>query len=220
MSTAGEISPTELYHQLRRREETLTKENFARMRVVAAKLRFFHFPLFARSGEKPTKASQNRTERLGDAEKYAVMLAWLRKCGTSEDRLFILANWLYQEGICEPEDLLGQQGFQPYVTKALAGLSLTDFRQAAIVDTWRPYFEKLLVARKKLAGSKAKLLQMGFDNGAIEATLRKRKPIPAACEWLSVRLAVEPTALVNAYSRVFSEVRRLHPELFQVQASQ
>jgi hypothetical protein len=112
--------------------------------------------------------------------------------------MYVLANWLYQEGVCEPDEFLGR-GFARFRKIALRSVSLADLRQAFIIRTWLPYFDLLLQARK----SGCDLSQLGFEQTAILASSRRCKPIAAACEWLAIGLGVDATALANAYSRIF-----------------
>ena len=111
------------------------------------------------------------------------------------------------EGICQPQDLLGKD-FSRYLRKALRGsrgrLSITDLRQAFIINNWKPYFEKLLLAQRNGLG----LRQLGFDEPAIQCAFGKRSAVAVACEYVCPRLGVDAPALANAYSRVFSKVKK------------
>jgi len=200
----GEISPSELWRGLRHKEEQMSEDAFKRWQTLFANQRFFSYPLF----EPPHDASDESRESLLDpGVKYNFLLLLLRNCRTGEDRLFILATWLHLEGICQPEDLLGKD-FSQYRRRASRGsrgrLSFTDLRQAFIVNTWEPYFEQLLRAQR----NGIHLRRVGFDEDAIQSALRKRSPVAAACDYVSSRLRVDAFALANAYSRVFSKVKK------------
>jgi hypothetical protein len=200
----GEISPRELWRGLRHKEEQMSEDAFKRWQTLFANQRFFSYPLF----EPPHDVSDESRESLLDpGVKYNFLLLLLRNCRTGEERLFILATWLHLEGICQPEDLLGKD-FSPYRRKAMRGsrgrLSITDLRQAFIVNNWEPYFEQLLLAQR----DELDLRQLGFDERAIPIASGKRRAVAAACEYVSSRLGVDAPALANAYSRVFSRVKK------------
>jgi len=199
-----EISPKELCRRLRGQEEQLSEDAFKWLQAQFANQRFFSYPLF----DPPHDVSDESCESLSDpGVKYKFLLLLLRNCRTREDRLLILATWLHLEGICQPEDLLGKD-FSQYRRRALRGsrgrLSITDLRQAFIVNIWGPYFQQLLLARH----NGLDLRQLGFDECAIQSALGKRSATTAACDYLCSRLGVDAPALRNAYSRVFSRVKK------------
>ncbi len=201
----NEISPSELYKQIKNQEEHLSKAGFKWLETQFANQRFFTRPLFNPLGS----LSDDPSELLSYAGvKYNHLLQLLRQYQTREDRLFIIATWLRLEGICHPEDLLGKE-FSQYRRKALRGphgrLSLTDVRQAFIVDNWEPYFERLLLAQRKGLN----LRQLGFEERAIQSAFRKRSPVAAACEYVSSRLGLDPEALANAYCRTISRAKKM-----------
>lgn len=199
-----EISLNVLYERLRLREEQLSEDAFKWLQTQFANQRFFSYPIF----DPPQLVSDECHESLSDpGVKYNFLLLLLRNCRTSEDRLFILATWLHLEGICPPEDVLGEH-FARYRRKALRGsrgcLSFTDLRQALIVNNWEPYFKRLLLAQRDGLDTR----QLGFDERAIQTASGKRSAVAAACEYVCPRLGVDAPALANAYSRVFSRLNK------------
>jgi hypothetical protein len=201
--SANEVSPRELHKRLHHQEEKLSEAAFKGLERELANQRFFSYPLF-----DPPGASFESRELLSDpGVKYNFLLLLLRNCSSNEDRLFILATWLHLEGICQPEDLLGKD-FSRYQQKALRGspgrLSLTDLRQAFIVNIWEPYFEQLLVAQHKGLN----LRQLGFEERAIQSACRKRSAVAVACAYVSSHLGIDAPALANAHSRVFSRIKK------------
>jgi hypothetical protein len=203
-SGVDEISSKELCRRLRHQEEQLSEHAFKWLQTQFANQRFFSYPLF----DPPHPVNDECRESLSDpGVKYNFLLILLRNGRTREQRLFILATWLHLEGICEPEDLLGKD-FSRYRRRALSGsrgrLSFTDLRQAFIVNTWKPYFEQLLRGQH----NGLDLRRLGFEERAIESASGKRSAVAAACEYLSSRLGVDAPALANAYSRVFSRVKK------------
>jgi hypothetical protein len=203
-SGEDEISPEELWSRLRQKEEQMSEDAFKWLQAQFANQQFFSYPMF----DPPGDVSDESRELLSDpGVKYSFLLLLLGNCRTSEDRLFTLATWLHLEGICPPEDLLGQD-FSQYRRKAGRGsrgrLSFTDLRQAFIVNTWEPYFERLLLAQRNGLDPR----QLGFDESAIQSAFGKRSAAAAACEYVSPRLGIDAPALANAYSRVFSRVKK------------
>jgi hypothetical protein len=199
-----EISLNVLYERLRLQEVQLSEDAFKWLQVQFANQRFFSYPIF----DPPHDFSDKSRESLSDpGVKYNFLLLLLRTCRTREDRLFMLATWLHLEGICPPEDLLGED-FSQYRRKAPPGsrgrLSFTDLRQAFIVNTWELYFKRLLLAQR----NGLDLRQLGFDEGAIQSASGKRSAVAAAGAYVCGRLGVDAPALANAYSRVFSRVKK------------
>jgi hypothetical protein len=200
----NEISPPELFKRLRDQEDQLSKDAFKRLQTLFANERFLSYPLF----DPPHDLSDEFRESLSDpGVRYNFLLVLLKQWRTRENRLFILATWLHLEGIPQPENLLGKD-FSPYRWKAVRGsrgrLSFTDLRQAFVVNNWKPYFDQLLRARRN--GLDLRLL--GFDKKAIQSAFGKRSAVAAACEYVCSRLDLDAPALRNAYSRVFSRVKK------------
>jgi len=205
-----EISPKELYRRLRHQEEQLSEDAFRWLQIQFANQRFFSYPLF----DPPCDVSDECRKALSDpAVKYNFLLHLLRNCRTSEQRLFVIATWLHRENICQPEDLLGKD-FSQYRRKALRGcrgrLSITDLRQAFVVDIWEPYFEQLLRAQR----NGLDLRRLGFDEPAIQSAVGKRSAVAAACAYVCSRLGVDAPAPANAYSRIFSKVKKRNSKFF------
>jgi hypothetical protein len=197
-----EISAKELCGRLRHQEEQLSEGAFKWLQTQFANQRFFSYPLF----DPPGDVSDEARELLSDTGvKYNFLLLLLRNSRTREERLFILATWLHMEGICQPEDLLGED-FLGYRRRALRGsrgrLSITDLRKAFIVANWVPYFEQLLQAQRD------GLDLRGFDECAIQSAIGRRSAVAAACDYVCSRLGVDAPALANAYSRVFGRVKK------------
>jgi hypothetical protein len=197
------ISLDVLYERLRLQEEQLSEDAFTWLQTQFANQRF-SYPIF----DPPHLVSDECHESLSDpGVKYNFLLLLLRNCRTSEVRLLILATWLHLEGICPPEDVLGKH-FARYRRKALRGsrgcVSFTDLRQALIVNNWESYFERLLLAQRNGLDPR----QLGFDERAIQSASGKRSAVAAAAAYVCGRLGVDAPALANAYSRVFSRVKK------------
>lgn len=214
------LQPPELYRQCLECERTLTKENFETLKIMLLKAAYFGRPVFEPPPEldpssiKPERDLKIRTA-IWEGNKYCDIVEVLRKAKGKDARLFLLAWWLKQENICEPEDLLGPDALRRMANQYFRGFSFTDSRYASLVDTWLPYFEKLLndlrYAQKSSGGPVPKLVNAGYDELAVQCALRKRSAIAAACEWLVGRETfgrqLDAPTLRNAYSR-FSGTRR------------
>jgi hypothetical protein len=214
-SVLNRVKPAQLYQQCLRAERHAAELDHAKLKLMLAKLFFFGQPLF----ESPPvvgkasvvdKVMDLRIRRqLWQASKYRQILRLLRKCSKPEDRLFLLAWWLSQERVCEPEDILGIGALRIMAKKKFSGLSATDFRYADTVRVWLPYFSSLI----NNVGSKSvtELVTLGNDEAAAQAAARKRSAIEAACSWLADRpgsVHVDVPTLRNAYSRVYGTNRR------------
>jgi len=170
----NEISPKELHMRLLRREQQLSENAFKWLHKEFTNHRYFSYPLF-----DPPGANDESRKLLSDpGVRYDFLLQRLRNCRSREVRLRMLATWLRLEGVCRPEDLLGDE-FSRYRARALRGtrgsLALTDLRQAFIIDNWTLYFEQLLLARR----NRLNLRQLGFEGGAIQAADKKRSAVAA-----------------------------------------
>jgi hypothetical protein len=192
----NEMSPKNLRTRINGQEQRLSDDAFERLEIEFANLRFFNYPLFS-----PKGVSDESRKWLSDpGNKYLYLLLLLKASPSREDRLWILANWLSQEGVCQPKDLLGKD-YAQYQRRALRGprgrLSFTQLRLAWIVDEWKPYFEQLLRARRKGLD----LRRLGFEESAIRSAIRKRSAIAAACEYIASGSRRDSHALANAHSR-------------------
>jgi hypothetical protein len=128
---------------------------------------------------------------------------------TREGRLLVIAWWLNGEGVCEPEDILGDERFQRLVKKTCGRISDANFRRADQVRTWLPYFNRLLQDRRE-HGS-AKLIELGYRTDAVLSCRHKRSAVEAICDWLASRPGregIDAPSFRNAYSRIYGPKRR------------
>ncbi|MGB9234168.1 MAG: hypothetical protein WCC04_07115 [Terriglobales bacterium] len=188
-----------------------------KLKLLLAKGLFFDRPLF---DPPPTvdKSSALKKEvdlkirtQLWEAGKYRGVLDLVRKQTTRKGRLFWLACWLYQEKVCEPEDIIGIEELQRLAKKTFRFLSTTDFRHADRVRNCLPYFQQLLTDFGTCKGDASKLVKLGYNEAAIQAARKKRSAVPAACDWLATgqnSLSQSALTLQNAYSRVYGPKRR------------
>jgi hypothetical protein len=146
---------------------------------------------------------------LDESKKYRALLESIRQAETRQDELWIVAWYLRLENVCEPEEIVGAEELRRLSQKYFGFMSAPEFRYAATVIAWLPYFEKLLTdfrAKKSMS----KLIERGYDASAVTAALDKRTAVPAVCQWLAGRSG--PTAnassYANAYSRIYGKRQR------------
>jgi hypothetical protein len=205
-SSMRDVRPQQLFGELQRRADRISDDALEVLRTVATNVRFFEHALFPPDWMKSSK----RARRLlsDNRYRYRFLILLLTKQTTLEDRLFVLANWFYQEGVCQPKELLGER-FNQYRKAALRGVPLATLRHAFIVDIWAQYFERLLRDRR----DSLDLRQEGYEEKAIAAATGKQSAVSAACAWLAAGSTVTSSALANAHSRIFSRLRRTNPDL-------
>ncbi len=217
-SAGNQAGILELYQQCFAAEGNLTKEDMGKLKLILVRGLLFDRPLF---GSPPTVDESSAINKeidlkirrqLWEAGKYRAVLDLVGRQTKRENRLFLLACWLKQEKVCEPEDLLGIEVLRRLVKENFRFLSASDFYHAERVRKCLPYVEKLLADFRTRKGDVSKLVNLGYDEVAIRAVSKKRSATPAACEWLANRRDsvsnVDALTLQNAYSRVYGPKRR------------
>jgi hypothetical protein len=207
-SAGSQIEILGLYQQCLAKQQTSMKQDLGKLKLILAKeflfgRRFFVSP----PGVDESSAINKQIDleirmQLWEAGKYRGILEVLRAQTKQEDRLFLLAWWLNQEKVCEPEEIIGSRMLQQLAKKSFGFISTKDFHHAGAVRAWIPYFDKLIHDSR---GSKdsSKLVMQGYDEKAVWAVSKKRSSIAAACDWLAPQLGVDSPTLVNAYSRIY-----------------
>jgi len=141
------------------------------------------------------------------ASRYRDLVQWLKQYPGQEQRWLLLAVWLKVEGICEPISFLPAEVWRKFTDEMRNSLqiSIGDLQHYSQVEAWRPYFERLLKDRRRIEKERRHperdLAQAGYTIEAIGAARRKRRAIPAVCEWLADRLQIDAGTLRNAHSR-------------------
>ncbi len=146
--------------------------------------------------------------------RYQKLLENLKKLPTYELRWLLIARWLKQEGVCEPEQFLPDNVLRDLVKKFCerGKLSPTDFRGSLIIHAWLPYFVQLqaeLSAKKDLRRARDEVAKLGYDIEAIGYVYRKRSLIQAICAWVGKRKNLAPRTLRNIYSRLYGTQKKL-----------
>jgi hypothetical protein len=207
-STRNRVEILELYQQCLAKQQNWMKLDLGKLKLIFAKEFLFGRPLFSPLSVADKVSVINRRidleirNQLWEAGKYRDILQALRAQTKQEGRLFVLAWWLSQEKVCEPEDIIGSEMLRQLAKKLFGCLSTKDFQHADAVRAWIPYFDNLIRDFRAVKDS-SKLVKQGYDEKAVWVALNKRSPISAACDWLAPRLGVDSPALANAYSRIY-----------------
>jgi hypothetical protein len=218
-------TPKELYQSCENRERDLYRKDrdIDRIRELLAKEVIFQ-PLFAIDSDAASadaSAEQRRRaidEAIWRGKKYRDLLELLAKCKGIEARWILLARWLRQEGICEPEDFLPKEmELESLTRKFWRGTRRQDFLHVACVEIWRPYFVGLLGDRDHLKEKGVRryaqeLEKLGYHSDAVDLALQESSPLEVIYSWLSSRNRGTIEAVRNAYSRFSGATKRLIPE--------
>jgi hypothetical protein len=205
----------ELYRRCLAGEQNSRKQDMDKLKLILAKGLFLGRPFF----EPPPTVDESSAisketdlkirRQLWEAGKYRDILDLVRTQTKREGRLFLLAWWLSQEKVCEPEDIVGIEVLRRLAKKTFPFYSPSDFDHVCRVSECLPYFEKLLADFATHKGAFSELVKLGYDEAAIRTARKKRSAIPAACEWLAERDPnVDALTLQNAYSRFYGLKRR------------
>ena len=217
---ASRLPITDLYQNCLANEETWTKVDFGKMQTLLFKSYILQKPLFPpeptlADSLGTTSSEKQRDLRISrllyDGNKYRSVVELLQNARDRRTRLSIIALWLAEERICEPEGILGSEELQRQAAKMFRGLSASDFRHADTVRAWIPYFERLL-PDLRTAKHNRDLVSRGYEEGAVQAASKKRSPVAAACEWLAKSrpsLNITGATFANAYSRLYGSRRLL-----------
>jgi hypothetical protein len=202
-------SPKELYQSCTARDQDLDRLDFDRIRELLTKEVIFQ-PLFAGDSESASAAAtaDSRGRAIDQAiwrgNKYRDLLELLAKCTGIEDRWILLARWLRQEGVCEPEEFLPKEMNLKSLTRKLwRGTRSQDSVHVARVEIWRPYFTRLLDDRDRVKANgvrriEQELEKLGYHPDAIAVAVQERSPLEASYAWLSNRKSGTVEALRNA----------------------
>ncbi len=140
--------------------------------------------------------------------RYHKLLELLRETKDAELRWLLLARWLKQEKICEPEEFLSTLILDRLTRRYFTSrrISASDLSYWALVTGWKPYFARLQSdlqkARREGRDPQPALEEMGYDSAAIKYTVAKKTMVSAIMHWISERRHLRLETLRNAYSRV------------------
>lgn len=205
-------TPAQLFEECSAAQGDACRFDLTPLKFALAKALLFGQPLFEPSPvveHKPSFMNKNTYLKIRrefeQANKYRDLLNLLRECN-QKNRLFVIAWWLKQEGVCEPEDILGSEEIRKLTRKRLGFLSTSEFKNANRVRAWLPYFERLL--RDLGNRSRSALVRLGYEGTAVEAARGKRSAVEAACNWLADREPIcDALTLRNAFSKIYGPHR-------------
>jgi hypothetical protein len=200
-------NPLQLFEACSAAETEARKFSTDTVKPVLAKLLFFGKPLFEPAPLMDDASAINKEvalkirRQLWEAGKYRDLLVWLGECKSRDARLFIIAWWLAQENVCQPEDILGSKRMGRMVRKNLGFLSKSEFRHADAVRVWLPYFEQLIVDMRQRNGDE--LFTLGYEQGPVDSAKEKRSSVAAACAWLASRNNADVSLFTKAFSKIY-----------------
>lgn len=162
---------------------------------------------------------RRREAKVSEPEwRYAQIKEYVKKLGEVELRLLLVARWLKQEGVCEPEEFLPKKVLHSLLTNYREKEKISmprDLLYFRLVRIWLPYFERLLTklrtVEKTNRGDKATLVMQGFDEMAVDAAFGRKSAVQAAVSWLAFYKGIDARTLENAYSRILSRTRKTAP---------
>jgi hypothetical protein len=152
--------------------------------------------------------AQNENDNRSTTEwRYDELLSLLREEADRHRRLLLLARWLKQEGICQPEEFLPRVVLDNLIRRYRKAARFSDANTAhwALVTNWKRYFAALHVdlqeARSTGANPKTFLVERGYYAKAIECALNKRTVQSAALHWTHEQTNISLHTLQNSLSQ-------------------
>jgi len=219
------LSPEKHYAECISREKTLRNPNldlYAEYLLYGGKL-FHDAPVgrlkgfrAAENAKHPFQVIAAPTDLLtvSRAEwRNRKLLSLLSKPQDVEFRWILIARWLKQERVCQPQDFLPAGVRTQLIQKFMKAnpLSPTDLVYRSLIQNWKTYFDRIneeLLTRKHLHRRREDVIQLGFDSGAVSIMARKKSWLEAVCEWLDSRGKGNARTLRNSYSRLHGHSRK------------
>jgi hypothetical protein len=140
--------------------------------------------------------------------RYFKLLRLLRREKDAEMRLLLLARWLKQEGVCEPEKFLPKPIIDRLVQRFFRSrrISPTALSYWAVITGWKAYFVRLQAAVRNVRSEdqdrESVLQKQGFTLETINyAIAHKNSVLSAVMHWIGERRHIELATLRNAYSK-------------------
>ena len=210
-----------LYSRCEDRERKILAWDSAAFKNQLVSTLAFGVSLFSSSNTVPTPTRPMQTAGKLDLppSAYLSLVQTLKKAKNKDELWFLIALWLKQEAIREPEDSLPPATYKRLtreVRERLRGISFTDMQYFELVLCWEPYFSKLLEDCKRLryhsANLEKELTALGYVPKSVELILLKRwrSAVEVSFEWLADRGVIRSknaeadpiSTLRNAYSRI------------------
>jgi hypothetical protein len=156
---------------------------------------------------------EDETSSVGEG-RYLKLLELLRGEKDAELRWLLLARWLKQESICEPEKFLPKPILDRIVRRYFKAkeVSVSDLFYWALITGWKIYFARLLSDLQRVQSEQgdpqAALVSMGYDATAIRSVIVRKSIASAIMHWISERRHLQVETLQNAYSKTRGDNRK------------
>lgn len=201
-----------LFENCLKLEKQRTRKSLDRLQADTIRDLTFRTSLFDVFSERNSASAS--AESAG-ALKYKLLLEVFRNTKNPDERLLILAQWLWAELGQSPEVSLGEEvasRLSSAVKKRLKSFPVNDLYYTHLVLTWLPYTQRLFQDAQR-PGSKSDSLDV-YEKTAVQIYRSKswRSQIEFTCEWLAARGGIETQKarkepdmarrLVNACSRI------------------
>jgi hypothetical protein len=140
--------------------------------------------------------------------RYRKILELLRNQPDREFRWLLIANWLKQEGVCQPEEFLPAEVRRNLIKRyhQYLPMSSADLYHRALIRNWLTYFERIrteLRAKGHLRRVREEVAKLDYDMKAVARVAKRRSTtINAICQWLAERGKGDARKLRNSYSRL------------------
>lgn len=136
--------------------------------------------------------------------RYQKLRELLRAEKDKELCWLIVARWMKQEKVREPEEFVPKQMLDRLLRRYMKSkrISPSDLAYWAAVIAWKPYFVRLQSDLRNVSEEQqAALEKMGYDPGAIKCATSRRSLESAIIAWISERRHMQSRTFWNAYSR-------------------
>jgi hypothetical protein len=196
-STPQQNSPKARFDLCKRREENL-KENLVKLpidelRRLTTKALIFP-PIFV-PPQPAIQAEDKIDEAVWMGSKYRDLLERLKKARDRKTRWIVLARWLRQENLCEPEDFLPEEfNLDSFIRELWEGKDSRrdDPFDVALIEIWLPYFRQLMADTEALRQRNVRriaeeLIRMGYDPAASALAAHESSALETLYAWLANR---------------------------------
>jgi hypothetical protein len=224
-----DLNPKELFAICTAQEQRTKKRDVANVLDDFAKFYLFDRPLFGVSAEWSNSGYSllftipEPVNKIPDTDwRYAEFVKHLKALDDHELRWVLVARWLKEENICEPDKFLPPDVLRRALKKVRVmqvRSSPTDVYLWRLVRIWLPYFGNLNEDRRKIPASRRgpgdALVNMGYSKDAVSWSLETHSLIQAITNWLAERSTtphskrVSARTLANSYSKVLASTREV-----------